>query len=493
MNQKVIIVGSKEIHDWFTESWQDWDTQTPTVDVAAMWSNLQNGDLSDASEIVIFDEHLFDENNPHADFAEAVATFAPEALVIVTSYDETTQVVISNAVAQMRQQYGLAEGPIYFLNVTAENFDPDADMNAIVSARQDYVRARDNERKNLPPEQVKPEVPVNTQPAPFNDPQPAPEPAAPTKRGLIIASTSSKGGSGKTTVAMCTASMFYHSSRLATEQGLRDKPLSVCIVDMDTRDGQIGFLLGKTSPSALNVYLSPDKSVKAIRELLVYDEKLGIHALLAPKRARTAEYLTPEFYRDVIEKLATMFDVVVLDTSVNYLDPLLGQLVLPIADAILFVTNLSIGSVYGMTRWMDEVTASVEDGGSGIPQSKIGIVVNQSLPGVGIDQELLQQAASGAILLVAIPLDSQAVIAASNYNSLSDIVLKHPDISPSYYSLVEKLMREAPLASPMTVLAQQPQPQRKPEQHSSNKPQTGVEAMPVSKKRSNLFGFGRKK
>jgi Flp pilus assembly CpaE family ATPase len=122
------------------------------------------------------------------------------------------------------------------------------------------------------------------------------------------------------------------------------------------------------------------------------------------------------------------------------------------ADAVLFITNLSVGSVYGMTRWMDEVTSSVEDGGSGIPKEKIGIVVNQSLPNVGIDQKLLQQAASGATLLVAIPLDTAAVVAASNHNSLSDIVLKHNAISPSYYTLARKLWRTSALVSPMDEL-----------------------------------------
>lgn len=95
----------------------------------------------------------------------------------------------------------------------------------------------------------------------------------------------------------------------------------------------------------------------------------------------------------------------------------------------MFVTNLSVGSVYGMNRWMDEVTLPAEEGGAGISKTKIGVVVNQSAPNMGIDEELLRRAANGAELLVAIPLDTTGVVAASNHNRLSDILLHHRDIS----------------------------------------------------------------
>jgi len=491
---KVIIVGPEDIYEYFAAVWPEWETQHPVANLDQMWEELGNGALSEESSIVILNE-IFD--NPDNDELEtAIVTFAPEALVLVVSYDADSQEHISQKVAAKRAALNFPEAPFYFLD-TWDN--PVEDVNrAIASYAQEQTKkhqaqsvntntpaATDTNRPQQP--QVEPELvsPANQK---LTTPTQQPDNFS-GQRGLVIASTSSKGGSGKTTVALCTASMIYHSSKLAVERGetLPDgtpaRELKVVIVDMDTRDGQIGFLLNQTSPSALNIYLNPDKSTDVIAQNLVYNERLGIHALLAPKRARTADFLTPDFYQDIIQKLRTMFDVVILDTSVNYLDALLGEVVLPIADAILFVTNLSIGSVYGMTRWMDEVTSAVADGGSGIPREKIGIVVNQSLPNVGIDQTLLQHAASGATLLVAIPLDTAAVVAASNHNSLSDIVLKHEAISPSYYQLAKKLWRTSPLSEPLALQAAvQGKRGMKPAQQA-----TPVEAAAPAKKKRGLF------
>lgn len=475
---KVIIVGPEDIFEYFTANWPEWDAQKQVSDLNDMWDGLESRDLDDESKIVILNE-IFD--SPDTDDLEvAIATFAPQALILVVAYDNENKANISAKVAAKQADSGTTGFSFYYINTWE---DPISDVQNAIEADKRERAARASARR------------VNTNPAApqMNSTRPSVTPseaAAPRvqeipeafkgKKGLVVASTSSKGGSGKTTVGLCTASMIFHASRLAHEQGIPgSKELSVCIVDMDTRDGQIGFLLDQTSPSALNIFLSPDKSTDVIRQNLIYNERLGIHALLAPKRARTADFLTPEFYQDVINKLSYMFDVVVLDTSVNYLDALLGEVVLPTADAVLFVTNLSIGSVYGMTRWMDEVTTAVEDGGSGIPKEKIGIVVNQSLPNVGIDAEFLTRTASGATMLVAIPLDTAAVVAASNHNSLSDIILHHDTISPSYFALAKKLVRDVPLVAPLSAI--QSNNNKRPQQAAT--PVDAISATAATKKK----------
>jgi MinD-like ATPase involved in chromosome partitioning or flagellar assembly len=301
----------------------------------------------------------------------------------------------------------------------------------------------------------------------------------PERNGMIIASTSSKGGSGKSTVGICTASMIYHSSRLANEAGQSPRPLDVVIVDLDTRDGQIGFLLGESTPTVLNIFTSQDFSRNNIRQNLVYNERLGVSALLAPKRARTADYTTPELYRDIISKLRTMFDIVILDTSVNYTDPLIYDVILPVSDAVLFVTDMSKGAVFGMTRWIAEVTIPIEDGGAAaISKEKIGVVVNKSMGNVGFDQKNLLEAASGVPLIASIPMDSAAVLAATNNNHLDDIVLRHPVISPAYFSLVEQIIQNSvPIKAPEPFDPDDPTGAK----NSKQKP-------PLPPKRKKLFG-----
>lgn len=301
----------------------------------------------------------------------------------------------------------------------------------------------------------------------------------PERNGMIIASTSSKGGSGKSTVGICTASMIYHSSRLANEAGQSPRPLDVVIVDLDTRDGQIGFLLGESTPTVLNIFTSQDFSRNNIRQNLVYNERLGVSALLAPKRARTADYTTPELYRDIISKLRTMFDIVILDTSVNYTDPLIYDVILPVSDAVLFVTDMSKGAVFGMTRWIAEVTIPIEDGGAAaISKEKIGVVVNKSMGNVGFDQKNLLEAASGVPLIASIPMDSAAVLAATNNNHLDDIVLRHPVISPAYFSLVEQIIQNS-----VPIKAPEPFDPDDPTGAKNSKPKP-----PLPPKRKKLFG-----
>lgn len=435
---KVIIVSPSEFHEYFSSVYPEWDLQHVVADLDQMWEDLGSGILSDQSEIVILNDAYYTEDN--TDLESAIATFAPAALVVVLSYDkEIEQKIISN-VKEICKANNYEEAPYYF----AHEETPIGDINAAI---EDW-----NKRKNAPAStnpvsdgkqlaDKKPEFSLSKAKAEKGPILTNKDlPAIGDGRGIIIASTSSKGGSGKTTVALCTATMLYHASRLAAEQGLRDKPMSVCVVDMDVRDGQIGFLLNQLKPTILNLYIddkNPD--AKAIEAKLIQHEGMGIYALLAPKFGRTASVIKNEFYQDVIFKLSTMFDVVILDTSVNYLDKLLGEVVLPLADQILFVTNLSKGSIYGMTRWMQEMVAN-KDVETHIDAGKVGVVINQAMADVGVNLELITKQAMDVPLLAAIPSDSNAVVKATNTYRLHELVLRHPDISNEYFRLAKKII-----------------------------------------------------
>lgn len=435
---KVIIVSPKEFHDYFATVYPEWDLPHVVVDIDQMWEDLGSGTLSDQSEIVIFNDAYFSENSN--DLEAAIATFAPSALVIVLSYDSDIEKKIIDNVKQICIENNYEQAPYYF----AHEETPIGDINAAI---EDW-----NKRKNAPTSNhpasdgkqladKKPEFSLSKAKAekgPILTNKDLPEVG--DGRGLIIASTSSKGGSGKTTVALCTATMLYHASRLAAEQGLREQPMKICVVDMDVRDGQIGFLINQVQPTILNLYIedkNPDE--KAIADKLVFHEGMGVYALLAPKFGRTASVIKNEFYQDIIFKLSTMFDVVILDTSVNYLDKLLGEVVLPIADQILFVTNLSKGSIFGMTRWMQEMVAN-KDIETHVEAEKVGVVINQAMADVGVDLELITKQAMDVPLLAAIPSDSNAVVKATNTYRLHELILKHPDISNEYFRLAKKLV-----------------------------------------------------
>lgn len=245
---------------------------------------------------------------------------------------------------------------------------------------------------------------------------------------VTITVTSSKGGSGKSTAALLLAASIARASQ---EGG---KPLSVCVVDMDTRDGQVASLIGKYMPTALNIRVQPVWDELTIRRHLVFEEALGVHALLAPIRPRTADTVGPEFYRTIIRSLQRMFDVVVMDTSVQYLDPLIAKVCLPEATEVLFITTLASTAVQGMARALREITAPAEESGLGISRDKIGIIVNQSVAGVGMQREQILAAGLGVPVVGVIPLATKDVLTATNLHRMQTL-LDHPLIGPAYNEL----------------------------------------------------------
>ncbi len=245
---------------------------------------------------------------------------------------------------------------------------------------------------------------------------------------VTITVTSSKGGSGKSTASILLAGSIARASLDAGQ------PLSVCLLDLDTRDGQVASLIGKFMPTALNIRVQPVWDEERIRRNLVHAEGLGVDTLLAPIRPRTADTVGPDFYRTIIRSLQRMYDVIVMDTSVQYLDPLIAQVALPEADEILFVTTLASTAVQGMARALREITAPIDESGLGIPREKIGILVNQSVANVGMERDQVLAAGLGVPVVGVIPLATKDVLTATNLNRMFTL-LDHPLLGPAYNEL----------------------------------------------------------
>jgi cellulose biosynthesis protein BcsQ len=243
-----------------------------------------------------------------------------------------------------------------------------------------------------------------------------------------ITVTSSKGGSGKSTASILLAGSI---ARASADAG---RPLSVCLIDLDTRDGQVASLIGKFMPTALNIRVQPVWDEERIRRNLVHADGLGIDTLLAPIRPRTADTVGPDFYRTIVRSLQRMYDVVIMDTSVQYLEPLIAEVALGEADEILFVTTLASTAVQGMARALREITAPLDESGLGIPREKIGIIVNQSVANVGMERDQVLAAGLGVPVVGVIPLATKDVLTATNLNRMYAL-LDHPLLGPAYNEL----------------------------------------------------------
>lgn len=431
-HHKAIIVADEGIHEFFTAELPEWDTQTPVRSINELWEGLENGSLDQQSDVILFHDEIYDVTPQ--DLIEAMGMFAPIAFVGLIAYNENDAPTIIEKALFFAEHSPDVE---YTAGTTVYPISVENPIGSLDDAL--YVHSTGEEPQNTG--EINPDNNVNVDPHVISGIEGSVGMVDVSHDGIVVASTSSKGGSGKSTVALMLGGQLALSSQKAYEAGLTEAPLKVCILDMDIRDGQIGFIIHKVSPTVLQVRTAPNPGPEAIEQNLVYAENLGVHALLAPKSGRSAHDLTPEFYTVLINNLRHMFDVVILDTSVNYLDRLLYQVCYPTSDAILFVTTLAKQSVFGMTRWFNELSDS---GGESLDTNKVGIVVNQSVPNVGVDKSKLESAAPGARIAAAIPLETAAFVAASNRNDLR-AMLYHPTIGPAYFSLAKKIAKDAPL------------------------------------------------
>jgi cellulose biosynthesis protein BcsQ len=480
---RVIVVAERPVADLLASSGARWDVQDRQPTMSAMWESLGKGDLDPQSRVLVFSDSLLAGSPSEADEAAqtaaavvAMAHAGAHVFVAIWRPDDSAafrELVVEAAAAQgvdvtaLRyhllpiQQGGLAVLES-MKRVLGDEVDfpesfPEAATGPI--AREAYAPALPlsapsvPRRPDLPP--IGGAIPARPPVVPRASDLPAAASAEllgrPKVPGQVtITVTSSKGGSGKSTVSILLAGSIARSSADA------GSPLSVCLVDLDTRDGQVASLIGKFMPTALNIRVQPVWDEERIRRNLLHASGLGIDTLLAPIRPRTADTVGPDFYRAIVRSLQRMYDVVILDTSVQYLDPLIAQVALPEAEEILFTTTLASTAVQGMARALREITAPVDESGLGIPREKIGIVVNQSVANVGMERDQVLAAGLGVPVVGVIPLATKDVLTATNLNRMHAL-LDHPLLGPAYIDLARSCLPGRPLAD-WRGLPSQPEP-----------------------------------
>ncbi len=481
----VIVVAEPEVSALLNASGVVWRVQERQGSVAQMWSSLSGGILDAHSRILVFSDSLHrgdaTSHDEREQTARAIVAMAnAKAHVFVAIWHSTELEALRAQIDREALAIGVAPESIKVHFMPMEKGEREAleCMRAVLDSEiewpEDPLVAAEAQMDAVPAS-IDPDLagipglseaahasastapPSAGAPAATADPSPSSpamphlgigqQPAVDAPMGsstsgasqellarpplpgqVTITVTSSKGGSGKSTAALLLAASIARASK---EGG---KPLSVCVVDMDTRDGQVASLIGKYMPTALNIRVQPVWDELTIRRHLVFEEALGVHALLAPIRPRTADTVGPEFYRTIIRSLQRMFDVVVMDTSVQYLDPLIAKVCLPEATEVLFITTLASTAVQGMARALREITAPAEESGLGISRDKIGIIVNQSVAGVGMQREQILAAGLGVPVVGVIPLATKDVLTATNLHRMQTL-LDHPLIGPAYNEL----------------------------------------------------------
>lgn len=423
---KAIYVGPEKIGSFLASKRTEWDFVAFVPNIADLWTGLNEGTIDNEIQVMITLDYYFDPDGNDNSFEQLVATMSPYCFFLVIQYHADLEAQIRERVGSMATALGNdTAAEFFFISPNKPNVTIDKALNYFVENSDNRSVANILSGKEEEPE---PEVDNTVQevaPAQITDTF-FEEDVESDYMGQVIAVTSSKGGSGKSTVAISLATYLSHCSQNSVREGLEQKPLKVVLLDLDVRDGQIGFLTGSLKPSVLNMR-SKGINDETLSQTVIHSERLGIDLLLAPKRPRLSDDTPAEFYLELIQFLKKHYDYIILDTSVNYLDPLLEKVAYPLADLVVFVTDIVVNSVYSMTRWVQEVTKPKSQQGMGITPKKIGIVVNKSISNVNMSGEKIAKSALGIPVITVIPNNAKLIAHAANLQSMES-VLKHPDI-----------------------------------------------------------------
>lgn len=449
MKNKVAFIGPEGIHAAFQNIDENWDFQSPieTLDEfeEEITTEKENPKIAEDTSVILLFSRLFDSKNQEQ-FAKLAAYLTPYSAVCILfpeSDGESQKEIIRYAIKTQQEELGednsdySNEIPFYFVPYESPQEGLSQalslyvrDPHANPQSRENILRSLpDNIARTLEEENDEAEIDFSS-----NDDGGVilPERSA-NATGRVIAVTSSKGGSGKSSISSFLAAYLAKGSKAGYEAGLESKPLRVCVVDLDVRDGQLGFLNGRQSPTVVDILGEGTINPESVSQGVYHSNKMGCDFIFAAKRPRYTKAIPPEFYANLINTLREMYDYIILDTSVNYLDPLLENVAYPMADKIVFVTDLGISSIFGMARWISETTR-VEDSNEPVDIEKIGIVVNKVMPDINMSLDKVRAAASGCPLLAAFPSKPGLITLAANTCSLEQVLNE-----PSMNSMTKRL------------------------------------------------------
>lgn len=219
--------------------------------------------------------------------------------------------------------------------------------------------------------------------------------AGPKTAGKIVSVFSAKGGVGCSTIAVNVA--------IALQQNAASK---VALVDSSLQFGDVGVLLNLYASRTIAdlASMADELDNELISDVLIAHSS-GVKALLAPPRPEVADTVTPLLVTDVLDRLRSEFDIIIVDTGSVLDDVVLN--VLDISDKIIVVTTPEIPAIKNAKLFF-EVTEALE-----YEHDRIMFVLNKTDKRINIRAEDIEANIKYKIQ-GQLPLDERAVTTAVN-------------------------------------------------------------------------------
>ncbi|MBT3319638.1 MAG: AAA family ATPase [Clostridia bacterium] len=177
----------------------------------------------------------------------------------------------------------------------------------------------------------------------------------------VITVFGSKGGSGKTTIAVNLA------------VNLAKKKKKVALIDLDLQYGDANIFLNLETNDTLDELIQgyADFDIDTIRNYMKTHSS-GVHILIAPKSPEYAEFITREHVEKLINIIRPYYDYLIIDVSASFDD--ITILAIDSSNLILMVTGLDV-SILRNSKISLKVLESIKQ------ISKVKLVINRDSKG----------------------------------------------------------------------------------------------------------------
>jgi pilus assembly protein CpaE len=238
----------------------------------------------------------------------------------------------------------------------------------------------------------------------------------PKKNARVISVCSTKGGIGKTTIAVNLAASFGK------------KLITVAIIDLNLQFGDVAMFLDLKPKQTIYDWVKEDKEGKQIENYLT-TFKDGISILAAPQRPEFAEVITGDDVRKALNNLKQLFDVVIIDAS-SYMNEI-GLVALENSDDILLLTYLDLPTLKNSKILLDTlISLRLEE--------RVRIVLNRQSKVLGITTSTVEKVV-GKRIFSALPVMDKAMLSAVNEGK--PLSYSHPrsQVAKRIFQMAEKL------------------------------------------------------
>jgi len=241
---------------------------------------------------------------------------------------------------------------------------------------------------------------------------------SPQKKGKVISVFSTKGGVGKTVIAVNLASQL-----------IKDAKKKIVLVDLDISAGDAALLLNVAPTTSIIDLIKEQEEVNyEFLEVFLLPHVSGLKILAAPENPEFSEYLTSNLVEEIIKILKENFDYVIVDVPSYYSDA--GISALEASEHILLLLNQDISSLKRTKIDMEILKKLNLD-------QKVKIILNKK-DNLGFAPADIEKAL-GIKIFASIVRDDKTVISSVNKGTPFVLGLPKAKISLSVAELCQKL------------------------------------------------------